>query len=327
MGGRNWRRGPLVPCYTVEMSLTYRDAELDDAAAYCALYVLIHPYEVVTPAGIHHWWTTEPPNARRRTMVVESDGVVVAIGSASFDTWTSEVGTATVSARVHPEHRRAGIGAQLFDELIGHLTANDARLVRGWSTDDPDTLAWCLHRGFTRSHEIRFSSLDLNDPGILPPVPMLPVGARVASAAESGPEAVYPVDAAAIADEPGDVPSDQVPYDQWLADVWQSPETDLDLSTVVLIDDVPAAWTRAVTDRLTHRVWAGGTGTLREHRGKGLAKIAKSVALRRAAEAGITAAFASNDETNAAMLAVNTWLGYRPCATQWSQIKTLGASV
>ena len=315
--------GPLVACYTVGMSLTYRDAQLDDAAAYCALYVLIHPHQVVTPAGIHHWWTTEPPCARRRTMVAESDGAVVAIGSASFDTWTSEVGTASVSARVHPDYRRAGIGARLFDELIGHLTANDARLVHGISTNDPDTLAWCLHRGFSRSHELRFSSLDLTDQDILPPVPMLPAGARTASAAELTPVAVYPVDAAAIADEPGDVQSDQVPYDQWVTEVWQNPDTDLDLSTVVLIDDVPAAWTRAVTDRMTHRMWAGGTGTLREHRGKGLAKIAKSVALRRAAEAGITAAFASNDETNAAMLAVNTWLGYRPCATQWTQIKTV----
>jgi GNAT superfamily N-acetyltransferase len=305
------------------MSLTYRDARLDDAAAYCALYVLIHPHQVVTPAGIHHWWTTEPPSARRRTMVVESDGAVVAIGSASFDTWTSEVGTASVSARVHPGYRRAGIGGRLFDELIGHLTANDARLVQGISTDDPDTLAWCLDRGFSRSHELRFSWLDLTDPDILPPVPTLPHGARTASAAELGPEAVYPVDVAAIADEPGDVQSDQVPYDEWVTDVWQNPDTDLDLSTVVLIDDVPAAWTRAVTDRVNHRVWAGGTGTLREHRGKGLAKMAKSVALRRTAEAGITAAFASNDETNAAMLAVNTWLGYRPCATQWTQIKTL----
>jgi hypothetical protein len=47
------------------------------------------------------------------------------------------------------------------------------------------------------------------------------------------------------------------------------------------------------------------------------------VALQRAAEAGITDAFAINDATNGAMLAINTWLGYRPCATHWTQIRTL----
>jgi GNAT superfamily N-acetyltransferase len=305
------------------MPLIYREAQLDDAEAYCALYAIIQPYQVVTPAGVRHGWTAESPAARRRTMVVESDGGIIAAGSAGLDTWTSEAGTARLSVRVHPEHRRAGIGTRLFDELVGHLRANDARRVRGSSADDPDTLAWCLARGFTRSHEERYSRLDLTDPGTLPPVPALPAGARIASAGEVGPAAVYLVDAVAIADEPGEVHADRVPYEDWLAEVWQSPRTDLDLSTVVLIDDVPAAWTLVEADRMTHRIWAGGTGTLREHRGRGLAKVAKSVALRRAVEAGITVAFASNDGTNGAMLAVNTWLGYRPCAIQWTQIKTL----
>ena len=305
------------------MPLTFREAQLDDAAAYCALYAAIHPYQVVTPAGIRHGWTSESPAARRRTIVVESDGAVIAAGSANLDTWTSEVGTASVSVRVHPTYRHIGIGTRLFDELIGQLRANDARSVRGSSNDDDATLAWCLARGLTRSHEERYSRLDLTDPGTLPPVPSLPAGARTVAAGEVGPEAVYPLDAAAIADEPGDVQADQVPYEEWLAEVWQDPQTDLDLSTVVLIDDVPAAWTLVEADRTTHRIWAGGTGTAREHRGRGLAKVAKSVALRQAVAAGFTEAFASNDGTNVAMLAVNAWLGYRPCAIQWTQIKNL----
>jgi GNAT superfamily N-acetyltransferase len=163
-----------------------------------------------------------------------------------------------VSVRVHPEHRRAGIGARLFDELLGHLIANDARLVRSSSVDDASVLAWCLDRGFTRSREERYSRLDLADPGTLPPVPALPAGARTLPAAEVGPEAVYQIDAVAIADQPGDVPADQVPYEGWLAQLWQSPETDLELSTVVLVDDVPAAWTLVEADRTTGRPDASG---------------------------------------------------------------------
>ena len=42
---------------------------------------------------------------------------------------------------------------------------------------------------------------------------------------------------------------------------------------------------------------------------------------RRAAAAGITAAYTSNDAVNAPMLAVNTWLGYQPTATERSFTK------
>jgi RimJ/RimL family protein N-acetyltransferase len=68
--------------------------------------------------------------------------------------------------------------------------------------------------------------------------------------------------------------------------------------------------------------WSGGTGTLPAQRGRGLAKLAKSVALRRAAR-GIAVASTNNNATNRPMLAVNEWLGYRPCATDWSYLKVL----
>jgi RimJ/RimL family protein N-acetyltransferase len=70
-------------------------------------------------------------------------------------------------------------------------------------------------------------------------------------------------------------------------------------------------------------MWSDGTGTLRAHRGRGLAKYAKSTALHRAAAAGLRSAYAANDETNRPMIAINEWLGYRPCATQWSYGKAL----
>ncbi|MCP2329403.1 hypothetical protein HDA40_007910 [Hamadaea flava] len=50
--------------------------------------------------------------------------------------------------------------------------------------------------------------------------------------------------------------------------------------------------------------------------GLGLAKIAKSVGLRKAAELGIADAYTTNDEVNEPMLVFNVWLGYKPCAQQ-----------
>jgi hypothetical protein len=56
-------------------------------------------------------------------------------------------------------------------------------------------------------------------------------------------------------------------------------------------------------------------------RGRGLAKLAKSVAPHRARDAGLTRAYTSNDEVNAPMLAVNGWLGYRPVGAEVSCVK------
>ena len=53
------------------------------------------------------------------------------------------------------------------------------------------------------------------------------------------------------------------------------------------------------------------TGTLDEYRGRGLALAAKVAAMRWAAANGITQVAATNDETNAPMLAVNAKLGFR----------------
>jgi RimJ/RimL family protein N-acetyltransferase len=63
----------------------------------------------------------------------------------------------------------------------------------------------------------------------------------------------------------------------------------------------------------------GGT-TRRKHldryprafRGRSLARLAKLAAIARCAENGIELLVTSNDSANAAMLAINTKLGYRP---------------
>jgi RimJ/RimL family protein N-acetyltransferase len=60
------------------------------------------------------------------------------------------------------------------------------------------------------------------------------------------------------------------------------------------------------------------TGCLPGARGRGLATLAKSHTLRALAADGVTRCSTGNDEANAAMLAVNHRLGYRPAATVWT---------
>jgi RimJ/RimL family protein N-acetyltransferase len=91
---------------------------------------------------------------------------------------------------------------------------------------------------------------------------------------------------------------------------------------MAIVDGLAVAGTFVEADLATGRSWSGFTGVLREHRGRGLANLVKSVSLRRAAVAGITAAYTSNDAENAPMLAVNTWLGYQFTAAQRSYQKS-----
>lgn len=305
------------------MTSSLRTATLDDALAYDSVRRAVLPHHIATAASVRHHWETMPKGARQLVLLAEIDGEVVGAGRAHLNTWTSEEGAANALVMVHPDHRGRGVGANLYDSLEWHLRDVGARRVEGWSTDDEASGAWCRNRGYERTHEIRFSRLDLSDLDRLPPVPAMPDGVTVRSFSEAGPEAAHALDAETTLDEPGDMTYDSIGYDGWLTEVWNNPLTDRDASTVVLVDGEPAAYTLIAADRDAGRAWSGGTGTLRRYRGRGLAKIAKSVALRRAAASGITEALTSNDEVNAPMLAINEWLGYRPCGRQWSHIKTL----
>jgi GNAT superfamily N-acetyltransferase len=298
------------------MEISVRPVSADDAVAYVGLRRKVTPYRVTTEAAVRHWWQSEPHAAALLVLAAEVRGEIVGIGQASLDTWTSERGAASALVMVDPERRGAGVGGALYDALLDHLRTSGAERLRGWAVDDPESVGWCQRRGLTHARDLCFSRLDLVDIDSLPEAPPLPAGAALASWAEVEPTAVYQVEAAATADEPNEVAVDAMPYDEWFTEIWQAPETDLNTSTVAVVDGTVVSYALVEVDHSTHRIWSGGAGTLRKYRGQGLAKAVKSAALRRAAAAGITTAYTSNDEANQPMLAVNTWLGYRPCGTE-----------
>lgn len=60
------------------------------------------------------------------------------------------------------------------------------------------------------------------------------------------------------------------------------------------------------------RVWTGFTGTVRSHRGRGIARAVKMETLAQAIELGVESVRTDNDQRNAAMLHINEELGYEP---------------
>jgi RimJ/RimL family protein N-acetyltransferase len=126
---------------------------------------------------------------------------------------------------------------------------------------------------------------------------------------------VFAIEAEAAPDIPG-YDEGAPRYEEWLARTWNAPDAAPDLSVVAVVDGVPAAYTVVLTDGEAV-YWSAMTGTRRAYRGRGLARLVKITSLHRARAAGLTVAVTGNDDENAAIIAVNDRLGYRPAVTLW----------
>lgn len=294
-----------------------RTARPDDAPAVVALRAVVHPYLVRGVESTRRMIAQPPAGEDWTAFVAEVDGHLAGWASAYRNIRTSETGVGEVSLlHVHPEHRGRGIGAALLDASLDHLRSLGVRRVRAWAL--PDGLPFARRHGFTPSREVRYSALDLRP---APPAPATPPGVRLRPVADVDPRRMYRAEVTAAADEPGDVPSDAVSYDVWRHDVWENVGLDRAASTAAEVDGEVVAFSLVIRDG--DRMWSDMTATVPQYRGRGLARLVKATALRRAAELGVRVAYTSNDEGNAPMLAVNTRLGYRPVAAQWSCLREL----
>ncbi|MFJ6166125.1 GNAT family N-acetyltransferase [Micromonospora orduensis] len=294
-----------------------RVAQPDDAPAVVALRATVYPYLVRGVESTRTMLSDPPPTPGWTAFVAEVDDRVVGWVSAEPNARTSTANFGDINLlHVHPEHRRHGIGTALLAAATGHLTPLGVRRVRAWA--QPDSLPFARHHGFESSREVRYSALDL-DPA--PAFPTPPEGVRLRPIADVDPHLLYAADVASAVDEPGDVPVDAVSYQSWQSDVWDNLGLDKSASTVVEVDGAVAAF--SLVKRDGDRMWSDYTASVPTYRGRGLARLAKTAALSRAAADGVRVAYTSNDEANAPMLAINARLGYRPVGAQWSCLADL----
>ncbi|GGS08027.1 N-acetyltransferase [Micromonospora fulviviridis] len=294
-----------------------RPARPEDAPGVVALRGVVHPYLVRGVESTRRMIAQPPPGEDWAAWVAETDGQVVGWVSAYRNIQTSTANVGEISTlHVHPAHRLRGLGTALLDAALAHLRLLDAKRLLTWS--QPGSLPFARRHGFTPSRELRYSALDLRP---APPMPEPPPGVRLLPAADVDPREVHRVDAESSLDEPGDVPTDALGYDTWHHEVWDNLGLDRDASTLAEVDGTLAAV--SLVKRDGDRMWSDFTGTVPQHRGRGLARLAKQAALHRAATSGVRTAYTSNDEANAPMLAVNARLGYRPVASQWSCLRNL----
>ncbi|MFF8675472.1 GNAT family N-acetyltransferase [Streptomyces sp. NPDC015242] len=308
------------------MTVIVRDLRPDvraDAEGFSATRRLALPYLLSTPESVVHTLTHAHPDAHFTQLVAEEDGEIIGTAQVSVAHESPEPGQGSANIYVRPDRRHRGAGSLLLRTAEERLTALGVTKLFAWVLDEPGNRAFAERHGFRASRSAFFLRLDLTS-GTLPPRQDPPAGVELRTAADfaDDPRPLFALDAEVVADEPGDIDAEFTDYEAWLDENWRHPLLNRDLTTVAVVDGRPAAFSVAHTDGT--RYGTAMTGTARDFRGRGLAKLAKNDSLHRALAAGCTEAFTGNDTGNEPMIAINKWFGYEVAATEVRYVRALG---
>ena len=248
-----------------------------------------------------------PARARHAAWVSSVDGAVAAFAAAGLN-WWSESKTAFVRVNVGSPFRGRGIGGALWDVVQGHLDELRPSRVLVNFVETPEAVRFARARGFV---EERAETLSCVDPSTIDP-PDVPASTRLVPMRDVPPRDAYEVDLITTPDVPTTDTISEFPFEEWLDTIWRRPTITLDGSIAAIEDDRVVCITFLAANIERGRVFTEYTATVPDYRNRGLAEQVKRASLRWAADKGIRAAWTTNDETNAPMLAVNRRLGYTP---------------
>jgi GNAT superfamily N-acetyltransferase len=303
----------------VSAAVEIRPFRHEDAPAAAELLAPIVPPDYpVNAAALVHGVESLPPEDGAY-WVADARGDIVGWAEATRHLASPERDVQRIWAAVRDDHRRNGLGARLFRTAEERALGYRPRQLRSWTrADEPDGGGFLRTRGFALRRTERLwaldpTTVDLSD---------LPRREREAAAAGyrlaplhdllDRPEDLHRTFTATDVDVPSDIAVSGLPFEEWRRFTLGDPLLDPDGSFVVLAAGLPVALAWLAVDR--ERGLAGNmmTGTLREHRHRGLARLAKLATIRWAAANGVRRIGTGNDSTNRDMLALNEHLGYRP---------------
>jgi GNAT superfamily N-acetyltransferase len=290
-----------------------RELRDEDVGGVVQLLREASPHQLLSEVGFRHRLATSPPRANERRWVAVDGNDVVGAAGGQLHVYAERADNAFVGTTVRADHRRRGVGGELFARAVAHV--REAGAVRAVAeSGEEDGRGFLERRGFTKTTTRRYSRVDPRDVDLSGLAELRArkegEGFTVVPFTACRPEDVHAVDEETTVDIPLDVPVSEMPLDDWLAQYWRNPLLTHEGSFAVLHEGRPVtvALVRADGDRAMNDM----TGTLRPFRGRGLARLVKLCQLEWAARAGIVSVVTENDEKNAPMLAVNTQLGYRP---------------
>jgi GNAT superfamily N-acetyltransferase len=293
-----------------------RPAAPGDGVGIAAVYAASLPQLVKTARGIE----AELRSSTARVMLVAVDAdVVVGFGNVFRPDPAAVAPRVRIAVHVLPEHRGHGAGRALADEVERLGSEAGAASFLTVVNDEDASKAFAERRGFVVGRKLSQSLAKLADsPDPVDP----PADLRVTTFDDLEPRQVWDATAAVVAGDPSGL-SNVPPYEAWVESDWNHPDLRRDLSVALLDGEQVVSFVSTAADPDRRVIWSNLTGTVPAYRGRGLAKVVKSHALRRAHLAGLETASTGNDAANAPMLAVNHWLGYRLAGSSWTAEKTL----
>ena len=232
-------------------------------------------------------------------LVAEVDGAIVAWAPSGVH----DDGSGWLWIGVEAAHRRRGIGSALYERIEARL---GVRLLRTSANDD-DGRRFLQRRGFVRTNVLSVLARDLED------LPEPTVETRPLAAVDIG--SIRQLYADCHDDVPSASPRAPFTDERFRREVVEAELVDREISSVVVEDGEPVAFTLVLTNRTDGRAETQMTAVRRDRRGRGLAVAVKIGSLHRARAAGLRTIMTANDVGNAPMLAVNRKLGYTPSVT------------
>ena len=288
-----------------------RELRKEDVPAVVRLALELNPHQVLTERGLVHELELPPLGERRRDWVALENGEIVGHAEAAFEWAVPTPGKGRLWLDVAREHRGRGIGSQLFETAVEYLRAEGAWRMESYVPGDPAGARFLSKRGFTLSGRNCVSALALREAS----VPEVTAGGfRLATLGETRDRAheLHAVCVEGEIDMPSDEPETEVDFESWRRDEFEYPDISDEGSFVVLDGDRPVSLAFVAVDPARGIGYNSMTATLRTHRRRGLALLAKVAAVRWAQTAGLERLVTENDVGNVGMLAINDRLGYAP---------------
>ena len=289
-----------------------------DAHEIVALTREVNPTAVIDVRSWLHRYRSVPARAELGCWVAESERRVVGRVEC-FRNFFSCDSRANIGVAVREGHRLRGLGSALLERGLEHADALGADSLVGSFYENAAGTRFATANGFELA---RTETLSLLDPAAVHDV--APEDVELRPVREVDPHLVHAVDLEATLDMPQTGQVEDIPYDEWVQHVLEHPLFTPDGSFCAFVDGVAAAVSLLCVEPESRVGLNMFTGTLRAHRGRGLALAVKLASTRWAAEHGVWRIVTTNDETNAPMLAINRRLGYRPAGRHVEYVRRSG---
>ena len=289
----------------------------DDAPEAAALVRTLWPHLMLTAERLLHDLRSTPARAHEVAWVAVSEKEIVGYADGRLHWRADDPTVAMLWVGVREDARREGVGTELHERLSTHLVAHGARTLRSSVADDSGR-GFAAHHGYHETRREHFSTLDPREADLsdLPELERKHAleGYHVVTLGTllDRPHDLHALYAEAEDDIPSDDRRGELAFDEWERETLRNPMLDPDASTTVVHRDRPVSFAWLLVDRDGGFAEHELTGTLRRHRGLGLARLAKLAALRWCAVNGIHTVLTANDAENTPMLRINGRLGYRP---------------